>query len=96
MKNYCVYVMTNTSGTLYIGVTSDLPVRIHQHQNGTYRGFTSRYHITRLVYYETFSVPDDAIAREKQLKRWGRAKKMRLIESMNPGWEDLSASLFDG
>lgn len=82
--------MSNRSKTLYTGVTSKLEVRTWQHKNHVYEGFTSRYRLDRLVYYEKFSRIGDAIAREKQIKGWTRMKKMALIVSMNPTWRDLS------
>ena len=91
MKLYFVYILTNASRTsLYTGITSTLPDRIDEHKSKAYSGFTSRYNVNRLVYYEAFSRVDDAIAREKQIKGWRRAKKVALIESMNPRWDDLS------
>jgi putative endonuclease len=86
-----VYIMTNiTNSTLYIGVTSDLKVRVWQHKNKEYpNSFTSRYKLFKLVYYEGFSSIEEAIYREKQLKGWSRAKKIKLIENLNPEWEDL-------
>jgi len=88
---YYVYILASKSRTLYIGVTSDLRCRVREHRNGTHNGFTSQYKIHRLVHYETFVWMQDAIAREKQLKRWRREKKVMLIELENPTWEDLSA-----
>ena len=87
---YFVYIMASRSRTLYIGFTSDLRVRVQQHREGTFEGFTSRYDCHRLVYYESFGYVHHAIAREKQLKRWSRAKKIILVELTNPTWEDLS------
>jgi len=96
MHEYFVYIMTNRSGTLYVGVTNDLARRVYQHRNKLVPGFTSRYKIDRLVYYE--STPDvrAAIGREKQIKGWLRAKKIALIESRNRDWKDLSADWFSG
>jgi putative endonuclease len=91
MKEYCVYIMTNRSGTLYTGVTNDLPRRVYEHQHKLIPGFTAKYNITRLVYFETTSDIRAAIGREKQIKGWLRAKKIALIESVNPNWDDLSA-----
>jgi len=90
MKEYFVYIMASASGTLYTGVTGDLERRVAEHKQKLIPGFTARYNITRLVYYE--STPDvrSAIAREKQIKGWLRAKKVALIESVNPQWRDLS------
>ena len=93
MKTYYVYILTNYSKTLYTGVTNDLQRRIYQHKNKTIPGFTSKYKINRLVYYETFNDIRQAIAREKQIKGWLREKKIALIESVNPMWKDLSEDL---
>ncbi len=90
MRSYYVYVMTNRSGTLYIGVTNDLYRRVFEHKQGKTRGFTERYKLNRLAYYEETSDVISAISREKQMKGWLRAKKIALIESANPEWEDLS------
>jgi putative endonuclease len=87
---YYVYIMASRSHTLYIGFTSDIGVRVRQHKAGTYEGFSKTYHCTRLVYLERFAFANNGIAREKQLKRWSRAKKLALIESQNPTWLDLS------
>ena len=87
--NY-VYIMSSRSGVLYIGMTNDLPYRVQQHKNGTYNGFSKKYHCHRLVYYESYDYIQAAIGREKQLKGWTRAKKIALIESINPRWKDLS------
>jgi putative endonuclease len=91
---YYVYILGSKSRTLYIGVTNDLVTRIRQHRSGVFGGFTSDYRIHRLVYYEVFRWVQEAIAREKQLKRWRREKKVALIERENPTWEDLSAIWF--
>ncbi len=90
MKNFSVYIMTNSSKTLYTGVTSDLEKRVFEHKNKLMPGFTTRYNITRLVYFETTEDAHSAISREKQIKGWTRAKKIDLIEFTNPNWEDLS------
>jgi putative endonuclease len=90
-KNYYVYIMTNKSRTFYVGMTNNLERRVSEHKQKLIEGFTKRYNITLLVYYETFSDVRAAIAREKQVKDWRREKKMALIESMNPTWKDLSA-----
>ncbi|MBI4730766.1 MAG: GIY-YIG nuclease family protein [Chloroflexi bacterium] len=82
--------MTNKSRTLATGVTNNLERRVYEHKNKLLPGFTSKYHITMLVYYESGDDISVAIAREKQIKGWLRAKKIALIESMNPNWEDLS------
>ena len=88
---YYLYILASRSRTLYIGVTNDLGLRIRQHRSGVFDGFTSEYKIHRLVYYESYRWIQEAIAREKQLKRWRREKKIVLIERENPTWEDLSA-----
>ncbi len=75
---------------MYIGMTSDLKKRIYQHKNKILSGFTKKYNVTKLVYFETFEDPLSAIAREKELKKWRRAKKNALVESLNPEWVDLS------
>jgi putative endonuclease len=92
MKNYYVYILTNEARTLYIGVTNDLERRLYEHKNKLIEGFTKKYNLTKLVYYETTTDIRDAIAREKQLKGWLRIKKITLIEESNPGWDDLSLS----
>ncbi len=89
-KQYYTYIMTNKSRTLYTGVTNSLERRVSEHKQKLVPGFTSKYNITRLVYYEEFSDVRDAIAREKQIKGWLREKKIALIESVNPEWKDLS------
>ena len=89
-----VYILTNRrNGTLYVGVTSNLLARVWQHQNDVVGGFTQRYATHRLVYYEMHALMLAAITREKQIKEWKRAWKLRLIESINPEWEDLSTRL---
>jgi len=92
-KQYYVYVMTNRSGTLYIGVTNDLVRRVHEHRTKCIEGFTKKYNLTQLVYYEAGADVREAIAREKQLKGWRRSKKLALISSSNPKWNDLSGSI---
>ncbi len=89
-KRYYVYIMASRSLTLYTGVTGDLYHRVLQHKRGEGEGFTKRYHIHRLVYYEVFKYIDKAIAREKQVKAWTRAKRVALIKTENPTWEDLA------
>ncbi|MDO8690694.1 MAG: GIY-YIG nuclease family protein [Dehalococcoidia bacterium] len=89
-KHYCVYILASTrNGALYIGVTSDLPKGVYQHKNDLLGGFTQKYRVHDLVYYETTDDVNAAITREKQLKKWERAWKIRLIEERNPGWEEL-------
>ena len=90
MKHYSVSIMTNSSKTLYTGVTNDLQQRMYEHKHHLVAGFTSTYHMTHLVYFEETSDVHAALAREKQIKGWVRVKKMALIESINPDWRDLS------
>jgi putative endonuclease len=90
MKTYYVYIMTNKSRTLYTGVTNNLERRVYEHKNKLIAGFTSKYNITRLVYYEETNDIQVALEREKQIKGWLRSKKIVLIDSMNPEWKDLS------
>lgn len=90
MNQYLVYIMTNKSKTLYTGVTNDLERRVFEHRNHEIEGFTKKYRIAKLVYYEATNDVREAIAREKQIKGWLRKKKIALIESLNPKWRDLS------
>ena len=95
MKVFFVYMMTNRSRVvLYPGITNDLVRRIWEHQNAEIKGFTKNYKVNRLVYYENFDDPRDAISREKEIKGWRRSKKNALVERMNPKWADLSPMLF--
>jgi putative endonuclease len=95
MKTLYVYMMTNRSRVvLYTGITNSLVRRVWQHQNSEIEGFTKTYKVNRLVYYERFNEPRDAIAREKEIKRWRREKKNALVEKVNPKWADLSPMLF--
>jgi len=87
---FYVYILTNRSRTLYTGITGRLKQRVWEHKIGECDGFTKRYKIDRLVYYEAYKYVNNAIAREKQIKRWSKIKKVRLIVSMNPAWRDLS------
>jgi putative endonuclease len=88
---YCVYILASRKhGTLYIGVTNDLRTRLEQHRSGRGSEFVNKYGVHRLVHVETFASPQEAIAREKQLKNWHRDWKTRLIEEDNPDWSDLS------
>ena len=94
MKQPCVYILASREyGTLYIGVTSNLVARLWRHRAGQLRGFTSRYRVYRLVRFEQFETMYNAISREKQLKRWHRQWKIKLIESENPQWVDLAVGL---
>lgn len=93
-RQYCIYILTNRHHTvLYTGVTNDLKRRLYEHQLKLVKGFTSRYNADKLVYYEVCEQVDSAIAREKQIKAGSRAKKIALIERMNPEWRDLSGDL---
>jgi putative endonuclease len=94
MKTYFVYIMASASRTLYTGITSNLERRVLQHRDNIFGGFTARYNINRLVYFEQFGDIHAAIAREKQIKSWGRMKKVALIESANRDWKDLSADWY--
>lgn len=89
-KTYSVYIMASASLNLYTGITSNLPRRVWQHRQKQPKGFTSKYNINRLVYYETFADVRSAIQREKQIKGWLRKRKIALIESVNRDWKDLS------
>jgi putative endonuclease len=88
---YYAYILGSLSGTLYTGVTNSVYKRTLQHKNKENQGFTSKYDVNRLVYYEVFTQVGAAIRREKEIKGWTRKKKIALIESMNPKWEDLAA-----
>ncbi|MCF8051689.1 MAG: GIY-YIG nuclease family protein [Desulfobacterales bacterium] len=89
-RQYFVYILASQkNGTLYIGVTSNLPKRIWEHKSDQVDSFTKRYSVKDLVYYEAYTEPESAILREKRLKKWERAWKLRLIEEKNPEWEDL-------
>ena len=90
MMQPAVYILASQrNGTLYIGVTSNLTQRVYQHREHLAQGFTNQYHVTLLVWYELHSTMEHAITREKQLKKWNRQWKLRLIEEKNPGWQDL-------
>jgi len=93
-NQYYVYILARKrNGTLYIGVTSDLVRRVFEHRNNLVDGFTKKYGVHSLVYYEETDSIDSAIAREKQLKKWSRAWKIRLVEKVNPVWRDLYPDL---
>ena len=94
-KEYYIYIMTNKSRTLYTGVTNDLMCRVYEHKNKLVDGFTKKYNIQHLVYYESTSSVYSAIEREKQIKGWLRSKKLALIDSNNPEWKDLSEGWFE-
>jgi putative endonuclease len=94
---YHVYILASRrNGTLYIGITNNLALRLSQHRNGHGSEFARRYTINRLVYAESYDTPSDAIQREKQLKKWNRAWKIELIEKDNPEWRDLSDLAISG
>ena len=93
-KQYYVYIMSSHSKRLYIGMTSDLHRRVAEHKQGLIEGFTKRYNLKMLVYYETTNEVRAAIEREKYLKGWRRSRKMELIESFNPEWDDLAMTWF--
>ena len=89
-KQYYVYIMASKSRVLYVGVTNNLQRRVEQHKQKLVEGFTHKYNVTRLLYYEMTNDVHAALAREKQIKSWRRSKKIELIESVNPTWQDLS------
>ena len=94
-KTYCVYIpASRRNGTLYVGVTGDLLGRVSVHRDDLVQGFTRRYGVHTLVWYEAHGNPSTAIHREKQIKKWNRAWKIRLIEEMNPNWDDLYPAFF--
>ena len=88
-KNYYVYILTNKSNTLYTGVTNDLFRRLYEHKNKLIPGFTKKYNIDKLIYYEVFDDPETAIRREKEIKGWTRRKKIKLIKKVNPEFKEL-------
>ncbi len=93
-ENFYVYILSSQRrGTLYIGVTSNLLKRVYEHKNGMVDGFTKKYGVKMLVYYEAHGSAESAITREKQIKKWRRAWKLELIEKKNPGWRDLYAEI---
>jgi putative endonuclease len=94
-KQYYVYIMTNKSKTLYTGITNDLLRRVYEHKQKLVPGFTSKYNITKLIYFNETSDVNEAIALEKKIKGWTRAKKIALIESQNPEWKDLSQGWYE-
>ena len=95
MKKFYVYIMTNHSGTLYTGVTNNLQRRVREHKSGKFKGFTAKYKIKKLVFFEEGNNINDALRREKEIKGWLRSKKIALIESINPDWKDLSLEWMD-
>ena len=94
-KVFYVYIVASKSRVIYTGFTSNLHGRVWQHKNGFFEGFTRQYRCTRLVWYEAYNTPQRAIAREKQIKGWARAKKIALIEQENPTWEDLASGWYE-
>jgi len=88
-RQYYVYIISSISKVLYVGVTSNLKRRIWEHKQGVVEGFTKKYHVKKLVYYESTEDVTAAIQREKQIKKWRREKKIVLVEEMNPLWKDL-------
>ena len=93
MVSYVYIMASQKNGTLYTGVTSDLIKRVYEHKEKLIKGFTSQYNVTQLVYFEVHSDITEAISREKRIKKWNRAWKLRLIEKTNPHWEDLYGTL---
>jgi len=90
MKNYCIYILTNRNNTvLYVGITNNLTRRIWEHKSKLIEGFTKKYNVDKLVYYEIFDNPTEAIKREKQLKAGSRKKKIELVNNFNPDWKEL-------
>jgi putative endonuclease len=94
IHSYWVYILASRSRVLYVGVTNDLVRRVNEHRQSLIPGFTEKYRVSRLVYFEQFGDIRDAIAREKQLKGWVRARKLELIEGRNPTWADLAEHWF--
>jgi putative endonuclease len=93
-RQYHVYILASKrNGTLYVGMTNNIARRVWEQKQGLVEGFTKKYAVNRLVYSEAFQRPQDAIQREKRLKKWNRAWKIQLIESINPEWKDLSQTL---
>lgn len=93
-RSFYVYILASRiGGTLYIGVTNDLARRVAEHKLKLVEGFTEKYNVLRLVYFEQFDDPENAIKREKRLKKWNRAWKIRLIEEHNPNWNDLYSGI---
>ena len=93
MSQYFVYILASRSAVLYVGVTNDLNRRLVEHKEGQIPGFTKKYKVNRLVYYESYPDVRAAIAREKQIKRWRRAKKLSVIDGLNPEWHDLAGDV---
>ncbi len=96
MSSYYVYMMSNTSRMLYVGITNDLSRRVHEHKAKLLEGFTRKYNLHQLIWFEETPNVRAAIAREKQIKGWARAKKIMLIEASNPEWNDRASQWYDG
>ncbi|MCK4540226.1 GIY-YIG nuclease family protein [Candidatus Parcubacteria bacterium] len=92
--NFYVYIMASTSGTIYIGMTNNLERRVIEHKKGVINGFSKKYSCNKLIYYEHYQYVYDAISREKEIKKWRREKKQKLVAKLNPHWNDLSKELF--
>jgi putative endonuclease len=94
-KTFYTYILASRSRVIYTGVTNDLARRVYEHKKKLVQGFTSKYNVNQLVYYEEYNHPEEAILREKQIKGWLRIKKIKLIEDMNPDWKDLSEGWYE-
>ena len=95
VRRFWVYILASKPyGTLYVGVTSDIQLRVYQHKTGRFEGFTKRYGVKLLVYFEEHGMAADAIHREKRIKKWARAQKITLIRTNNPDWRDLAADWY--
>ncbi|MCK5604650.1 GIY-YIG nuclease family protein [Candidatus Pacearchaeota archaeon] len=92
---YYAYILASNAGVLYVGMTNDIKRRVYEHKNHLVEGFTSKYLVDRLMYFEGFDRAELAINREKQIKKWGREKKVKLIDSVNSKWDDLAADWYD-
>ena len=96
MANFYVYILSNKpDGVLYIGLTNELERRLGEHKNKIHKGFTSKYNVDKLVYYEKYDTYDEVFTRERRLKKWNRDWKIELIEKENPAWKDLSSEWFN-
>ena len=96
IHKYYVYILASQrNGTLYIGITNDLQRRVYEHKTGVVKGFTQKYGVSLLVYFEEFQQAQQAISREKNIKKWKRAWKLNLIEDRNPSWSDLAKDWYD-
>jgi putative endonuclease len=94
-KTFYTYILASRSRVIYTGVTNDLARRVYEHKKKLVQGFTSKYNVNQLVYYEEYNHPEEAILREKQITGWLRIKKIKLIEDMNPDWKDLSEGWYE-